>query len=53
MLFRSIEDIEIKRDPTLPTGSCIIDTESGSIDSSIQVQVEQIKKLFDDLLKGD
>lgn len=48
-----IEDIEIKRDPTLPMGSCIIDTESGSIDSSIQVQVEQIKKLFDDLLKGD
>ena len=48
-----IEDIEIKRDPTLPNGSCIIDTDSGSIDSGIQTQLEQIKKLFDDLLKGD
>lgn len=48
-----IEDIEIKRDPTLENGSCIIDTDSGSIDSGIQTQLEQIKKLFDDLLKGD
>ncbi len=48
-----IEDIEIKRDPTLPNGSCIIDTDSGSIDSSIHTQLEQVKKLFDDLLKGD
>jgi len=48
-----IEDIEIKRDPTLENGSCIIDTDSGSIDSGIQTQLEQIKKIFDDLLKGD
>ena len=48
-----IEDLEIKRDPTLPNGSCIIDTDSGSIDSGIQTQIEQIKSLFADLLKGD
>lgn len=48
-----IEDIEIKRDPTLPNGSCIIDTESGSIDSGIHTQIEQLKSLFEDLLKGD
>ncbi len=48
-----IEDIEIKRDPTLPNGSCIIDTDSGSIDSSIQTQMSQIKALFEDLLKGE
>lgn len=48
-----IEDLDIKRDPTLPMGSCVIDTDSGSIDSSIQVQFEQIKKLFEDLLKGE
>ncbi len=48
-----IEDIEIKRDPTLPNGSCIIDTDSGSIDSGIQTQLEQVKKLFDALLQGD
>ena len=48
-----IEDIEIKRDPTLPNGSCIIDTDSGSIDSGIHTQLEQVKKLFDDLLQGE
>lgn len=48
-----IEDIDIKRDPSLKNGSCIIDTESGSIDSSLNTQLDQIKKLFDDLLKGD
>jgi flagellar assembly protein FliH len=48
-----IEDIEIKRDPTLSNGSCIIDTDSGSIDSGIQTQLDQIKRLFEDLLKGD
>ncbi|HAS74987.1 MAG TPA: flagellar assembly protein FliH, partial [Clostridiales bacterium UBA8960] len=37
----------------LPNGSCIIDTESGSIDSGIHTQVEQLKRLFEDLLKGD
>ncbi len=48
-----IEDIEIKRDPTLPNGSCIIDTDSGSIDSGIGTQLAQLKSLFEDLLKGD
>ena len=48
-----IEDLEIKRDPTLTNGSCIIDTDSGSIDSSIKTQVEQIKLLFLELLKGE
>jgi flagellar assembly protein FliH len=48
-----IEDIEIKRDPTLSNGACIIDTDSGSIDSGIQTQLDQIKRLFEDLLKGD
>lgn len=48
-----IEDLEIKRDPTLTNGSCIIDTDSGSIDSSIKTQVEQIKSLFLELLKGE
>ena len=48
-----IEDIEIRRDPTLDNGSCIIDTDAGSIDSSISVQLDQIKAVFDALLKGD
>ena len=48
-----IEDIEIKRDPSLQNGACIIDTDSGSVDSSINIQLDQIKKIFDELLKGD
>lgn len=48
-----IEEMELKRDPSLPSGSCMIDTDSGSIDSSLSTQLDQIRKIFEDLLKGD
>lgn len=48
-----IEAIEIKRDSTLTAGSCIIDGDSGSIDSSVWTQFEQVKKIFEDMLKGE
>lgn len=48
-----IDEIEIKRDPMLSNGSCIIDGDSGSIDSSVWTQFEQVKKLFEGMLKGD
>lgn len=48
-----IDDIEIKRDVTLANGSCIIDADSGSVDSGIWTQFEELKKLFEDMLKGD
>lgn len=48
-----IDDIEIKRDVTLTNGCCIIDADSGSVDSSVWTQFEELKKLFEDMLKGD
>jgi flagellar assembly protein FliH len=48
-----IDDIEIKRDVTLSNGSCIIDADSGSVDSGVWTQFEELKKLFEDMLKGE
>lgn len=53
ILVENLDDIIIKKDSSLSPGSCIIDTIAGSVDSSIWSQFEQIKDLFEDLLKGD
>lgn len=45
-----IENLEIKVDYALPQGSCIIDTDTGSIDSSIKTQLEGIEALFNNIL---
>lgn len=50
VLTENVEDILIKRDKALKKGSCILDTQSGSVDSGVWVQFEQIKKHFDALL---
>ena len=52
-MTEKVDDIEIKQDSSLKNGSCIIDTDSGSIDSSVWTQFEQIRKMFEDLLKSE
>ena len=52
-LSENISDIKIKQDKSLKHGSCIIDTPSGSVDSSIWTQFEQIKKTFEDILRSE
>ncbi|GAU79877.1 FliH/SctL family protein [Fusibacter sp. 3D3] len=52
-MTEKVDDIEIKQDSSLRNGSCIIDTDSGSIDSSIWTQFEQIQKIYEDLLKSE
>jgi len=52
-MTEKIDDIEIKQDSNLGNGSCIIDTDAGSIDSSLWTQYEQIKQVFEDLLKSE
>jgi len=52
-LSENIEDIVIKQDKSLHKGSCIIDTSSGSIDSSIWTQFNQVKEIFEELLKNE
>lgn len=53
ILVENLDDITIKKDSALQPGSCVIDTIAGSVDSSIWSQFEQIKDIFEDLLKGD
>lgn len=45
-----IEKLEIKADYALPAGSCVIDTISGSIDASVQTQLERIEDIFNNIL---
>lgn len=52
-LSENISDIQIKQDKSLRKGSCIIDTSSGSIDSSIWTQFNHVKEIFEELLRGE
>lgn len=52
-LTENVEDIEIKQDSALPKGSCIIDTDAGSVDSSIHTQFENVKNKFVELLQSE
>ncbi|RKD27789.1 flagellar assembly protein FliH [Caminicella sporogenes DSM 14501] len=52
-LSENVTDIIIKQDKSLSKGSCIIDTSSGSVDSSIWTQFNQIKNTFEEILKGE
>lgn len=52
-LAENIEDIYIKKDASLKKGSCILDTVSGSIDSSVQAQFVHIHSTFQQLLGNE
>jgi len=52
-LAENIDDIHIKSDKSLKPGSCIIDAASGSIDSSVWTQFEQIKESFKEMLASE
>ncbi|HOS69251.1 MAG TPA: FliH/SctL family protein [Bacillota bacterium] len=45
-MVEGISDIDIVSDLSLQNGSCIIETPSGEINSSIDVQLEEIEKIF-------
>lgn len=48
-----IEDINFKVDNTLKKGDCIIETANGIVDTSIQSQVKELKKILYDLLTSE
>jgi len=52
-MTEKVDEIEIKQDSSLKNGSCVIDTDSGSIDSSVWTQFEQVRKVFEDLLRSE
>lgn len=52
-LIPNVEEIRIKKDASLKKGSCILDTSSGSIDSSIENQFNEIKAIFEKMLESE
>ncbi|MHB1392429.1 MAG: FliH/SctL family protein [Clostridia bacterium] len=53
MMVEGISDIDIVSDLSLTQGSCIIETPSGEINSSIDVQIKEIEKIFTYLLRNE
>lgn len=52
MNIKGLNELEIRKDGSLAKGSCVIDTEFGSIDGSYDVRLESIRKAFFELI-GD
>lgn len=50
VLTENVEDIVIKRDKALKPGSCVLDTQAGSVDSGVWTQYEQVRRSFESLL---
>ncbi|AOY77320.1 FliH/SctL family protein [Clostridium formicaceticum] len=53
MMLEGIDSIEIKSDVALKKGSIIIETLSGKVDASIDVQIKQIETLFEEILRSE
>lgn len=45
-LVEGISELEIIEDKFLKKGDCIVDTPSGEVNSSIELQLEQLQKAF-------
>jgi len=52
MSIKGLNDLEIKKDASLEKGSCVIETEYGSVDGSVNIRLESIRRAFFELL-GD
>ncbi len=53
MMVEGLSDIDIVSDLSLAEGSCIVETPSGDINSSVEIQMEEIKKIFAYLLRNE
>ena len=53
MMTEGIDQVEIKCDKFLKSGSVVIDTVSGKIDASIETQIKQIENAFNELLRSE
>jgi flagellar assembly protein FliH len=48
--IKGLNELEIRKDASLSKGSCIIDTDFGSVDGSCDVRLESIRKAFFELM---
>lgn len=53
MMVEGISGIDIESDLSLTQGSCIIETPSGEINSSIDVQIQEVERIFAYLLRNE
>lgn len=53
MLTEGINDLEIYCDKALPKGGCIVETPSGEINAGINVQMKEIEKAFEYLIRNE
>lgn len=51
--IKGLNELEIRKDNTLSKGSCVIDTDFGSVDGSCDVRMENIHKAFFELIGED
>jgi len=52
-LLDKVNDIHIRQDDSMAKGDCIIETDSGNIDSGVRTQLEFVKSTFEELLKSE
>ena len=50
MSIKGLNELEIRKDASLEKGSCVIETEYGSVDGSVDIRLESIRKAFFELL---
>lgn len=50
-MYTGLDCLEIKKDACLKPGSCIVDTHYGSVDASIDTQLEHIEQAFREALE--
>lgn len=48
----SLEGFEFKQDASLKPGSCILDTQFGSMDAGVQTKISKIEEAFRELMEG-
>lgn len=48
-----VEDIQVRVDSTLAKGGCIIEGSQGNVDVSVNVQIEEMKKLLTTILNSE
>lgn len=53
MLTEGINDLEIICDKALKIGSCIVETQAGEINSGLSVQLTEIEKAFEYLMRNE
>lgn len=52
-LLDKVDDIVILQDDNMQKGDCVIETDSGNIDSGIQTQLDFVRATFEELLKSE